>query len=258
MSNRESSAHTPPPAPWPPPAEAPYPRRLVCRWASFVSHPPPSGCALFEPVAPRSCRTWRVRVASGGFHPGSSRTRPLFAGRRQWLHPCACADTPRAASRCRRDGQAWSMPPAVLSAPVLLFARVSLIRLWSSVSPPSFPRTCPCSGASFPPRGPLGWFPRFLGTTKHSDFLPPLPRHFVSFAQRYRRRALGFVPAAARRNNCGPGICLPDSPTPDSLAEATGPPRFLGDPTMNVPCSSTPAGPRRSATTALRCCLPPN
>ena len=47
-------------------------------------------------------------------------------------------------------------------------------------------------------------------------------------------------------------------PTPDSLAETTGPPRFLENPTMNVPCSSTPAGPRRSATTALRCCLPPN
>ena len=26
---------------------------------------------------------------------------------------------------------------------------------------------------------------------------------------------------------------------------------------MNVPCSSTPAGPLRSATAALRCCLPP-
>jgi hypothetical protein len=26
---------------------------------------------------------------------------------------------------------------------------------------------------------------------------------------------------------------------------------------MNVPCSSTPAGPRRSATAALRYCLPP-
>ena len=27
---------------------------------------------------------------------------------------------------------------------------------------------------------------------------------------------------------------------------------------MNVPCSPTPVGPPRSATTALRCCLPPN
>src|SRR6516162_2635982 len=43
-------------------------------------------------------------------------------------------------------------------------------------------------------------------TTKHSDFLPPLPPCFVSFARRYRRCALGFVPAAARRYNCGPGI----------------------------------------------------
>ncbi len=49
----------------------------------------------------------------------------------------------------------------------------------------------------------------------------------------------------------------PDSPKPDSKTEATGPPRFLGDPAMDVPCSSTPAGPLRSATTALRWCLPP-
>src|SRR5260370_21953771 len=31
-----------------------------------------------------------------------------------------------------------------------------------------------------------------------------------------------------------------------------------GGPSMNVPCSPTPVGPPRSATTALRCCLPPN
>src|SRR5215472_17437281 len=98
------------------------------------------------------------------------------------------------------------MPPAASRAPVLLSARVSLIRLWSPMSPPYFPRTCPLSGASFPPRGPLGWFPRFLVTVKHSDFPPPLPRHFVSFASRYRRRALGFAPATARRYGCGPGI----------------------------------------------------
>src|SRR5215472_3325365 len=46
------------------------------------------------------------------------------------------------------------MPPAASRAPVLLSARVSLIRLWSPMSPPYFPRTCPLSGASFPPRGP--------------------------------------------------------------------------------------------------------
>src|SRR5215831_6494333 len=78
------------------------------------------------------------------------------------------------------------MPPAAFRAPVSLSARVSLIRLWSPMSPPSFPRTCPCSGAPFPPRGPSGWFPRFLGTMKHSDFLPSLPHRSVSFAVRYR------------------------------------------------------------------------
>jgi len=74
------------------------------------------------------------------------------------------------------------------------------------MSPPSFPRTFPYSDAPFPPRGPSGWFPRFLGNTKHSDFLPPLPPCFVSFARRYPRCALGFVLAAARRNSCEPGI----------------------------------------------------
>ena len=98
------------------------------------------------------------------------------------------------------------MPPVASRAPTSLSARVSLIRLWSAVSPPSFPRTFPCARALFPPRGPSGRFPRFLGTTKHSDFLPPLPRRFVSFASRYRRCALVFVPADARRNRCGPGV----------------------------------------------------
>jgi hypothetical protein len=74
------------------------------------------------------------------------------------------------------------------------------------MSPPSFPRTCPCPGAPFPPQGSSGWFPCLIGSTKHSDFLPSLPRCFVSFASRYRRCALGFVPAAARRTSCGPGV----------------------------------------------------
>ncbi len=51
--------------------------------------------------------------------------------------------------------------------------------------------------------------------------------------------------------------CSPESPKPVSLTETTGPPRFLEDPAMNVPCSSTPAGPLRSATAAHWCCLPP-
>jgi hypothetical protein len=39
--------------------------------------------------------------------------------------------------------------------------------------------------------------------------------------------------------------------------ETTGPPRFLEDPALNVPCSPTPVGPPRSAATALPSRLPP-
>ena len=124
------------------------------------------------------------------------------------------------------------------------------------MSPPSFPRTFPCSGAPFPPRGPSGWFPRFAGTMRHSDFLSPFPRCFVSFASRYRRCALGFVPAAARRHGCGPGIVyrIPQTGFIDGGDRTSQVP---GGPHLNVPCSATPVGPPRSATTALRCCLPP-
>jgi hypothetical protein len=79
------------------------------------------------------------------------------------------------------------MAPAASRAPALLSARVSLIRLWSSASPPSFPRLFPCPGAPFSPQGPSGRFPHFLDNTEHSDFLPPLARHSVSFARRYCR-----------------------------------------------------------------------
>jgi hypothetical protein len=151
-----------------------------------------------------------------------------------------------------RDHKLHHAPACAVS----LSARVSLIRLWSPMSPPSVPRTFPCAGAPFPPRGPSGQFPRFLSTVKHSDFLPPLPRRFVSFASRYRRSPRVLLPRAQGATPVGQGL-FTGFPTPDSSTEATGPPRFLENPTMNVPCSSTPAGPLRSATTALRCCLPP-
>jgi len=51
--------------------------------------------------------------------------------------------------------------------------------------PMSFPPSVPCSGAPFPPRGPLAAFPRFSGTTRHSDSLTLLAPCSVSFARRY-------------------------------------------------------------------------
>ena len=92
-------------------------------------------------------------------------------------------------------------------------------------------------------------------TIKHSDFLPPLPRCFVSSlrgtAMRLGLRSRGRKTLRPRAWGCSP------DPQTGFLTETTGPPRFLEDPAMNVPCSSTPAGPLRSATAALWCCLPP-
>jgi hypothetical protein len=93
-------------------------------------------------------------------------------------------------------------------------------------------------------------------TTKHFDFLLPLPRRFLSFAARYRHAPWASFPQPQGATAEGRGL-FTGFPKPDSLTEAAGPLRFLEDPTMNVPCSSTPAGPRRSATATLRCCLPP-
>jgi hypothetical protein len=50
----------------------------------------------------------------------------------------------------------------------------------------------------------------YIGTAKHSDFLPSFPRRFVSFASRYRRCALGSLPRCkAQRPRAWD--CLPDS-----------------------------------------------
>jgi hypothetical protein len=91
-------------------------------------------------------------------------------------------------------------------------------------------------------------------TIKHSDFLPSLPRCFVSSLRGTANAPWTSLPRPQGATAAGLGL-FTGSPKPVSLTETTGPPRFLEDPAMNVPCSSTPAGPLRSATTALRCCL---
>jgi hypothetical protein len=67
--------------------------------------------------------------------------------------------------------------------------------VWSSKSPSSVSPSIPCTGSPFPPRGPAGRFPRFIGyywllglPVVHRVCLgstAPVPR-FVSFARRYR------------------------------------------------------------------------
>lgn len=72
-------------------------------------------------------------------------------------------------------------------------------------------------------------------------------------------RAHSFVaPTAVERHSAAGLDALTGHPVRFML-ETTGPPRFLADPHVNVPCSLTPARPRRLPfdSSALRCCLPP-
>src|SRR5690349_6489895 len=68
-------------------------------------------------------------------------------------------------------------------------------------------------GSPFPPQGPTGRFPCFIGTFGCSDFLPPVP---VRFSCPLRA---GTAHLGRRRQDL---------------------PRFLGSPTAAVPRSSTP------------------
>jgi len=108
------------------------------------------------------------------------------------------------ASRFRYVRPSITYPP-----PASLSVRAWCRCLWGSTSLTSFPPTVPCHGTSFPPRGPTGWFPRFAGTTRCSDFSPLVTRRFVAFASRL----------------------------PLSRAEAVRPPRFLRDPCARAPLS---------------------
>src|SRR5208282_5605555 len=52
---------------------------------------------------------------------------------------------------------------------------------------PGFSSTAHETAPPSPRRGPSGWFPRFNGTMRCCDSLPPISPRFVSFAWRYHR-----------------------------------------------------------------------
>ncbi len=100
-------------------------------------------------------------------------------------------------------------------------------------------------------------FPCFAGTMGCSETLPPISPHFVAFAWRYHVCDAAFrvrplaAPAAPRRAGGGPGVFQSAGcPIPAMNVETTGLPRFLGNPHVDVPCSSTPAGPVGQAISA--------
>lgn len=91
-----------------------------------------------------------------------------------------------------------------------------------------------------------------------SDFLPPVRPHFVAFVWPYHLAPVvcSRIHQTLQLRARGIRAWLPRRQFLFSV-EMTGPPRFLGDPHLYMPCSSTPAGSPRQAFAAIRCCLPP-
>jgi hypothetical protein len=114
---------------------------------------------------------------------------------------------------------------------------------------------CRCPLPSTGSLGSVPPFPRYYKALRRPA-APPASLRFLRFA--VPSLHLGLRSRGRKAPRPRAWGYSPDSPQPVSSTETTGPPRFLEDLTMNVPCSPTPAGPLRSATAALWCCLPPN
>ena len=89
----------------------------------------------------------------------------------------------------------------------------------------------------------MGWFPRFVGTMSHYDFLGAFSPHFVAFMRRYLGTS-EFRPRSA--SDAGPadhpGVCGTGCSRPVDFEEPSGSPKFPGNPLDHSPCSPTPAG----------------
>jgi hypothetical protein len=89
---------------------------------------------------------------------------------------------------------------------------------------------------------PRPGFPCFHGTMKCSDSLAPSRRTSFWFAWRYHDERRCFAPAGPERVTGGPGVEDPVPGRTDTV-EGAGRPKFLENPDVLMPCSSTPAGP---------------
>ncbi len=123
----------------------------------------------------------------GSGRPGSLPTRGSHrSGRARLTHP-APQDDGFATQRSNTVAHPPVQQAAVLAWPARLSAEVSLRHFRTSVFPASFSSTGPY--IPMPPsldRVSRAGFPCVIGTMRHSDSLPPIPPHFVSFAWRYR------------------------------------------------------------------------
>jgi hypothetical protein len=133
-------------------------------------------------------------------------------------------------------------------------------RLVETLSGPDVPDVFPSCGSMLwcllsSTGSPRREFPRFTGRTRQCDSLPALPPRFVSFAQRYHPSVPHSLPGA-RDASPRAWVLVSGPPTANRRWRRQGLPRFLEDPNARMPCSKTPAGPRRLAFRTLRCCLP--
>ncbi len=97
--------------------------------------------------------------------------------------------------------------------------------------------------ASHPPgpRGPSS--PASSVLSRHCDFLPALPPHFVAFAWRYHGNTQLSLPASLRVATLGLGL-VTRYPRPGfASAETTGSPKFLGNPYSRLLMFSDPGRP---------------
>jgi hypothetical protein len=100
--------------------------------------------------------------------------------------------------------------------------------------PAIVPSSGPCSGTSFPPRGPVGPvppLPRYYEVLRLLSVLPAALRCLRLAVPRVRRR---FAPADERRVADGPGVWS-SVPRPISREETTRSPRSLGNPLRTCP-----------------------
>jgi len=124
-------------------------------------------------------------------------------------------------------------------------------------TPPGSPHGVRPLAAPFPPPGPPRRVPRlrrYYGAVRLPGSLSP---RFVSFAWRYQALCLSFRSPQSRAPNRGPGVRQPVSrPANENAWRPSGSPKFLENPRVPTPCSSTPAGPAASGLTT-RSARPP-
>ncbi len=103
------------------------------------------------------------------------------------------------------------------------------------------------------PGFPWSEFPWFNGTMKCSDFLPPVPPRFVSFAWRYHSSArVSPAPPASAPAGRSAGVGHPAPPTGNKSVETAGSPTFLGNPDCALALLSDPGRTHASGHTMRR------